>query len=408
MAATPSFVIVGASLAGATAAQTLRDEGFTGRITLIGDELHRPYERPPLSKGYLLGKTAKEDVFVHAAGWSDKHDIDMLLGTAATRIYRDARQVALTDGRLAGYDSLLLTTGSAPRLLQLPGVDLDGVHYLRRLEDSERIRTAFTRGPRVVIIGAGWIGLETAAAARASGLDVTVLEQAELPLLRVLGRDVAQIFAELHRDAKVDLRCGVHVSRIRGADGHVTGIELSDGTRLDADLVLVGVGIIPNIALAYDAGLVTDNGILVDEHLRTTDPAIHAAGDVANAYHPWLGHHLRVEHWANARRQGATAANTMLGHGAVYDRLPYFFSDQYDVGMEYTGHVAPHGQDDVVFRGDVAGHEFIAFWMSDGRIVAGMNVNVWDVTDPIEKLILSRRQFDPRRLADSDIPLESV
>ena len=260
----------------------------------------------------------------------------------------------------------------------------------------------------MVIIGGGWIGLETAAAARAAGLDVTVLEQAELPLLRVLGYDVAQVFADLHRDHKVDLRCAVQVAAITGVDGRVTGVKLSDGTHLDADLVLVGVGITPNAYLAEDAGLEVENGITVSEHLQTSDPDIYAAGDVANAYHPWLGRPLRVEHWANARRQGATAAKAMLGQDAVYDRLPYFFSDQYDLGMEYTGHVDPDGYDQIVFRGDVPGREFIAFWLAEGRVLAGMNVNVWDVTGHIEALITSRRGVDPSRLADPAVPLDNL
>jgi len=405
---TPSFVIVGASLAGATAAQTLRDEGFTGRITLLGDELQRPYERPPLSKGLLLGETDREKVFVHQEKWYAENDVDLRLGTAVTRIYRDARNLTLADKSLVPYDALLLTTGATPRSLRLPGADLDGVLYLRRLEDSEKLRAAFATGPRVVIIGAGWIGLETASAARAAGLEVTVLEQAKLPLLRVLGYDVAQFFADLHLDHEVDLRCGVEVEAVTGADGRVTGVRLGDGTRLGADLVLVGVGISPNDYLAADAGLEMDNGILVNERLRTSDPAIYAAGDVANAYHPWLARHLRVEHWANARRQGAAAARAMLGHDVSFDRLPYFFSDQYDVGMEYTGYVEPDGYDEIVFRGDVAAREFVAFWLADGRVLAGMNVNVWDVTKPIEELITSRRKVDPGRLADVAVPLGSL
>jgi len=405
---TPSFVIVGASLAGATAAQTLRDEGFTGRITLLGDELQRPYERPPLSKGLLLGETDREKVFVHQEKWYAENDVDLRLGTAVTRIYRDARNLTLADKSLVPYDALLLTTGATPRSLRLPGADLDGVLYLRRLEDSEKLRAAFATGPRVVIIGAGWIGLETASAARAAGLEVTVLEQAKLPLLRVLGYDVAQFFADLHLDHEVDLRCGVQVEAVTGADGRVTGVRLGDGTRLGADLVLVGVGISPNDYLAADAGLEMDNGILVNERLQTSDPAIYAAGDVANAYHPWLARHLRVEHWANARRQGAAAARAMLGHDVSFDRLPYFFSDQYDVGMEYTGYVEPDGYDEIVFRGDVAAREFVAFWLADGRVLAGMNVNVWDVTKPIEELITSRRKVDPGRLADVAVPLGSL
>jgi len=405
---TPSFVIVGASLAGATAAQTLRDEGFTGRITLLGDELQRPYERPPLSKGLLLGETDREKVFVHQENWYAENDVDLRLGTAVTRIYRDARNLTLADKSLVPYDALLLTTGATPRSLRLPGADLDGVLYLRRLEDSEKLRAAFATGPRVVIIGAGWIGLETASAARAAGLEVTVLEQAKLPLLRVLGYDVAQFFADLHLDHEVDLRCGVQVEAVTGADGRVTGVRLGDGTRLGADLVLVGVGISPNDYLAADAGLEMDNGILVNERLQTSDPAIYAAGDVANAYHPWLARHLRVEHWANARRQGAAAAKAMLGQDVSFDRLPYFFSDQYDVGMEYTGYVEPDGYDEIVFRGDVGAREFVAFWLADGRVLAGMNVNVWDVTKPIEELITSRRKVDPGRLADVAVPLGSL
>ena len=408
MSTTPSFVIVGASLAGATAAQTLRDEDFTGRITLLGDELQRPYERPPLSKGLLLGETDREKVFVHQEKWYAENDVDLRLGTAVTRIYRDARNLTLADKSLVPYDALLLTTGATPRSLRLPGADLDGVLYLRRLEDSEKLRAAFATGPRVVIIGAGWIGLETASAARAAGLEVTVLEQAKLPLLRVLGYDVAQFFADLHLDHEVDLRCGVEVEAVTGADGRVTGVRLGDGTRLGADLVLVGVGISPNDYLAADAGLEMDNGILVNERLQTSDPAIYAAGDVANAYHPWLARHLRVEHWANARRQGAAAARAMLGHDVSFDRLPYFFSDQYDVGMEYTGYVEPDGYDEIVFRGDVAAREFVAFWLADGRVLAGMNVNVWDVTKPIEELITSRRKVDPGRLADVAVPLGSL
>jgi 3-phenylpropionate/trans-cinnamate dioxygenase ferredoxin reductase subunit len=402
------LVIVGASLAGATAAQTLRDEGFAGPVTLVGEEPSRPYERPPLSKDYLLGKSEREKVFVHPEGWYAEHDVDLRLGVAADRIDRAARSVSLADGSQVGYDALLLTTGSTPRRLSIPGADLDGVLYLRRLEDSERIKAAYAEARRVVIIGAGWIGLETAAAARAAGLDVTVLEQAELPLLRVLGRDVAQVFADLHREHDVDLRFGAQVEALTGADGRVTGVRLGDGTQLDTDLVLVGVGISPSTSLAADAGLDVDNGITVDEHLRTSDPHVYAAGDVANAQHPLLGRRLRVEHWANARRQGAVAARSMLGQDVVYDRLPYFFSDQYDLGMEYTGYVDPDGFDQVVFRGDVPGREFIAFWVANGRVLAGMNVNVWDVTKPIEELITSDRTVDLGRLADPDVDLGAV
>jgi 3-phenylpropionate/trans-cinnamate dioxygenase ferredoxin reductase subunit len=404
----PGFVIVGASLAGATAAQTLRDEGFTGQIVLLGDEPHRPYERPPLSKEYLLGKSGREKVFVHPESWYAQHDIDLRLATTVTALDRASQLVTLADGSLLHYDALLLATGSSPRRLNLPGADLGGVLYLRRLEDSEALKSAFAHSPRVVVIGGGWIGLETAAAARTAGLQVTVLEQGDLPLQRVLGNEVAQVFADLHRHNGVDLRCGVHVTALTGTHGHVTAVELADGTQVEADVVLVGVGITPNTGLAGAAGLAVGNGITVDQHLRTADPNVYAAGDVADAYHPSLGRQVRVEHWANARRQGVIAAKSMLGQSVVYDRLPYFFTDQYELGMEYSGYVDADGFDHVVFRGDVAGLEFLAFWLADQRVLAGMSVNVWDVTSGIEQLVGSGRQVDTILLADPAVPIETL
>ncbi|WP_380281755.1 NAD(P)/FAD-dependent oxidoreductase [Kitasatospora purpeofusca] len=402
------FVIVGASLGGAKAAQALREAGYTGGIVLIGDEHERPYERPPLSKGYLLGKTAREKIYVHPPQWYADHDVTLRLGTPVVAVDPAAHTVTLADDGQVEYAKLLLTTGSVPRRLPVPGADQQGVHYLRRVEDSERIREAFRPDARVVVIGAGWIGLETAAAARTAGAAVTVLEAAELPLLRVLGREVAQVFADLHRDHGVDLRFGVQVTELTAEDGRVTGVRLADGTTVPADAVVVGIGIAPDTALAESAGLEIDNGIKTDEHLRTSDPDIHAAGDVANAYHPLFGRHLRVEHWANALNQPQTAARAMLGEDAVYDRVPYFFTDQYDLGAEYVGWVEPGGYDRVVFRGDPATREFIAFWLADARVLAGMNVNVWDVTDPIRELVRSGRTVDLKALADPDIPLTDL
>ena len=402
-----SFVIVGASLAGAKAAEGLREEGFDGHISLVGDERERPYEHPPLSKDYLQGRSEREKVFVHPEAWYSEHDVDLRLGTTVTAINRHVQQVSVSGGGHISYDKLLLTTGSSPRRLDVPGAELAGVHYLRSIEDAEQIKTAFGRASSVVIIGGGWIGLETAAAARAAGLDVTVLEYAELPLLRVLGREAAQFFADVHREHGVDLRCQVQVSAITGGDA-ATGVRMDDGTEIAADLVLVGVGITPNVVLAQDAGLEVDNGIMVDEQLRTADPAVYAAGDVANAFHPRFARHIRVEHWANARRQGATVARTMLGQQAVHDRIPYFFSDQYDLGMEYTGYVDPDGYDRVVIRGDLAAREFVAFWVADDRVLAGMNVNVWDVTAPVEHLVRSGHRVDLDRLADPRVPLDEV
>ncbi|MGI5404985.1 NAD(P)/FAD-dependent oxidoreductase [Streptomyces sp. CA-135486] len=408
MADNSEYVIVGASLAGAKAAQALREEGFDGTLILIGEESERPYERPPLSKAYLMGKDAREQIYVHPPQWYAEHDIDLRLGTAVTALDPAPHEVTLADGSRLGYAELLLATGSSPRRLPVPGADLDGVLYLRTVEDSDRIKDAFSSASRVAVVGAGWIGLETAAAARAAGVEVTVLERAELPLLGVLGREVAQVFADLHRDHGVDLRFGVQVAELTGSAGTVDGVRLSDGTRIDADAVIVGIGIVPNTGLAQAAGLQVDNGILTDERLGTSAPGVYAAGDVANAFHPLLGRRIRVEHWANALHQPQTAAKAMLGREAAYDRLPYFFSDQYDLGMEYAGYAEPGGYDQVVFRGDVDAREFIAFWLSHGRVLAGMNVNIWDVTEPIQALVRSGQQVDTRKLADPQVPIDSL
>ncbi|MFF3460605.1 NAD(P)/FAD-dependent oxidoreductase [Streptomyces sp. NPDC002730] len=403
-----AYVIVGASLAGAKAAQALREEGFDGPLILIGEESERPYERPPLSKGYLMGKDAREQIYVHPPQWYAEHDIDLRLGTAVTAIDPAPHEVTLADGSRLGYAELLLATGSSPRRLAVPGADLDGVLYLRTVEDSDRIKDAFSSASQVAVVGAGWIGLETAAAARAAGVEVTVLGRAELPLLGVLGREVAQVFADLHRDHGVDLRFGVQVAELTGSAGTVDGVRLSDGTRIDADAVLVGIGIVPNTGLAQAAGLQVDNGILTDERLGTSAPGVYAAGDVANAFHPLLDRRIRVEHWANALHQPQTAAKAMLGREAAYDRVPYFFSDQYDLGMEYAGYAEPGGYDRVVFRGDVGAREFIAFWLARGRVLAGMNVNIWDVTEPIQALVRSGQQVDTRKLADPQVPIDSL
>jgi len=321
-----------------------------------------------------------------------------------------AHEIVLSGGQRIGYSRLLLATGSSPRRLSVPGADLGGVLYLRYVGDSDRIKAAFENAARVAVIGAGWIGLETAAAARAAGAEVTVLEMAELPLLRVLGREVAQVFARLHEQHGVDLRFGVQVAEITaGSQGNAGGVRLADGTQIDADVVIAGIGITPNVELAAAAGLAVDNGVVTDERLRTSDPDVFAAGDVANAFHPLLGKHIRVEHWANARHQPVAAAKAMLGQDASYDRVPYFYTDQYDLGMEYAGYVEPGGYHEVVFRGDVPGREFIAFWLAgDGRVLAGMNVNIWDVNDAIQILVNDGRPVDPERLTDPAVPLDQV
>jgi 3-phenylpropionate/trans-cinnamate dioxygenase ferredoxin reductase component len=408
MATDTTYVIVGASLAGAKAAETLRAEGFGGRLILIGAEQERPYERPPLSKDYLHGKADRDTIFVHPPEWYAEHDVDLRLGVTVTGIDPSSHEVTLAGGARESYAKLLLTTGSSPRHLTVPGAGLEGVLYLRSVRDSDRLKAAFGAASRVAIIGGGWIGLETAAAARMAGAEVTVLEAAELPLLRVLGRELAEVFASLHRDHGVEMRTSVQVSEITGAGGRADGVLLGDGSRVAADVVVVGVGITPNTQLAAQAGVKVENGVTVDERLRSSDPDIYAAGDVASAFHPLLGKHIRVEHWANALNQPLIAARAMLGQDVAYDRVPYFFTDQYDLGMEYSGYVDPGGYDQVVFRGDVPGREFVAFWVGGGRVLAGMNVNIWDVNDKIAALVRAGLPVDPARLTDPDVPLEAL
>ena len=408
MAAQGTYVIVGASLAGAKAAETLRTDGFDGRVVLLGEENERPYERPPLSKGYLLGNDDKGTIYVHDEGWYAENDVELRLGVRATGIHRSTHEVELAGGERVGYTKLLLTTGASVRRLNVPGTDAEGVYYLRTAGDSERLRDRLRGGGRTVVVGAGWIGLETAAAARSYGGEVTVIEPEQAPLHRVLGPELGAVFANLHRDQGVQLRLGVGVTELRTSQGRVHGVVTSDGEEIPADTVIIGVGIIPNTGLAEAAGLETDNGVLVDSSLRTNDPDIYAAGDVANAHNPLLGHRVRVEHWANALDGGPAAARSMLGQQVVYDKVPYFFSDQYELGMEYAGYVEPGGYDEVVYRGDRDSLEFVAFWLAGGRVVAGMNVNVWDVTDPIQALVRSGEPVDKGKLADPAVPLDQL
>ncbi|MDD7918245.1 NAD(P)/FAD-dependent oxidoreductase [Actinomycetospora callitridis] len=405
-----TYVIVGAGLAGARAAEALRDGGYEGRVVLLGAEQHRPYERPPLSKEYLQGSSERDEVFVHPADWYREHDVDLRLGATVTGIDRDASEVVLDDGGRVGYDALLLATGSSPRHLRVPGAELEDVHYLRYLDDSDRLKILLQRAGRIAVIGGGWIGLEVTAAARIAGVEVAVLEAADAPLLGVLGPEIAEVFAGLHREHGVDLRTGVQVTEIVGKDGAVVGVRLGDGSLVEADAVVVGIGAAPNTGLAEGAGLQVDDGVRVDEHLRSSDPHIYAAGDIASIHHPALGRQIRVEHWATAQNSGPVAAAAMIDENAAgWDRLPYFFTDQYDLGMEYTGHVDAGDEDvEVVVRGDLAGREFIAFWLRDGRLLAGMNVNIWDVTDDIERLIRAGTTLDTARLADPGVPLSDL
>ena len=398
-----TFVIVGASLAGAKAAETLRSEGFDGRLVLIGSEAERPYERPPLSKEYLRGEAGREKVYVHDEGFYAANDIELRLGATAVSLDTSSRELALDDGERLRYDRLLLATGAEPRRLSIPGAELDGVLYLRSVEDSDALRRRLDRGGRVVVIGAGWIGAEVAASACQRGLDVCVLDPMAVPLERVLGSEVGAVYRDIHTDHGVQMLLGTGVEAFEGTTS-VERVQTSDGRRLECDFVVVGVGVQPRSELAAQAGIAIDNGILVDEHLQTGAPGVFAAGDVANAQHRFYGERIRVEHWDNALHQGPLAAHAMLGHADSYDRLPYFFSDQYDVGMEYSGFA--RSWDRVVFRGDPATREFVAFWIAEDRVVAGMNVGIWDVSDAIRRLIRERIAVTDRDLADPDIALE--
>ncbi|MFJ7159576.1 NAD(P)/FAD-dependent oxidoreductase [Streptomyces sp. NPDC101118] len=412
-----TFVIVGGGLAGAKAAETLRSEGFTGRVILICDERDHPYERPPLSKGYLTGKEERDSVFVHEPAWYARSDIELHLGQPAVHLDRAAKTVELGDGTVVPYDRLLLATGAEPRRLDIPGTDLAGVHHLRRLAHAERLRRVLVTLGRdnghLVIAGAGWIGLEVAAAARGYGAEVTVIEPEPTPLHAVLGPELGRIFTDLHTEHGVRFRFGARLAEIVGQDGMVLAARTADGDEHPAHAVLAAIGAAPRTALAEAAGLVLADradggGIAVDASLRTSDPDVFAAGDVAAAQHPLLGHRLRVEHWANALNGGPAAARAMLGQEVAYDRVPYFFSDQYDMGMEYSGYAPPGSYDEVVIRGDVAKREFIAFWLAEGRVIAGLNMNVWDVTESIQALIRTGARPGGEALADPSVPLASL
>lgn len=404
MNAPENIVIIGGGLAGAKTAQALRENGHTGTITLIAAEGHLPYERPPMSKDYLAGKASFDDAVVHPAGWYDDHDVTLRQGIRATAIDTAGHQVALDDDTNIPYDKLVLATGSDVRHLPVEGADADNVHYLRTLEDSDAIRATFGDGRRLVVIGGGWIGLEVAAAARTAGTTVTILEGGTLPLLRVLGEKLAQVFADLHTSQGVDLRTQTQITGIITKNGHATGVQLKSGETIPADAIVIGIGVTPVTDLAEAAGIQIDNGVLVDASLRSSDPDVYAVGDIANHDHPVLGHRVRVEHWATALNQPAAAAAALLGHDTEYTELPYFFTDQYDLGCEYIGH-ATGSEERVLIRGDLGAREFVAFWVDDdNRIQAAMNVNVWDVIDEIKPLIAEHKSIDPDKLVDPAVP----
>ena len=403
-----TFVIVGASLAGARAAAELRERGFDGRVVLIGSESELPYERPPLSKDYLRGESERDAMRVNDEGFYRDQEIELRLGTTVSAIDPGAKRVRIGDGGdELQFDALLLSTGATPRRLQLPGAELDGVQYLRTIADSDAIRARLQQGARLAVIGAGWIGSEIAASARQRGLEVTVIEPQELPNAHVFGREIGEFYRDVHASHGVELLLADGAAAFEG-EASVNRVRTTSGRVVECDFVVVGVGAIPNVELGQRAGLQTENGILVDGRLESSVPGVFAAGDIANQLHPFYERRVRVEHWANALNQGPAAARSMLGDRKPYDELPYFFSDQYDMGMEYSGWAPPGSYDQVVIRGDAGKRHFIAFWLQQGRVLAGMNVNVWDVTDPIQRLVRERTVVDPEALADPQVSLESL
>lgn len=380
------IVIVGAGLAGATAAAAARAEGYAGDLLLLGAEQHRPYELPPLSKAVLLAERDEPD-WVHEENFYVKHAIDLRRGVEATRVELGARQVVDSHGAEHPFDRLLLATGSRPRTLNVPGADLEGIRTLRTIDDSLELRSAIEAARRVVVVGGGWIGCEAAAAARSLGAEVTVIDVRPLPLAEVLGDEVAGVFKTLHDEHDVRWLLGASVAAFTG-EGRVDGVRLADGTEVPGDVVLVAVGAAPRTELARAAGLdaADDGGISVDAGLRTAAPDVYAAGDIASHFHPRYGRRVRSEHWANAKGQGEQAGKNLVGEPQPYEAAPYFFTDQYDLGCEYRGLADPDTHE-LVVRGDLAARDFTAFWLNQGAVTAAMNVNQWDDGDALQALV---------------------
>ncbi|MGO4384536.1 NAD(P)/FAD-dependent oxidoreductase [Specibacter sp. RAF43] len=405
----PGMVIIGGGLTGATAAETLRKEGYAGAVTIVADEPEIPYQRPPLSKGFLAGKEGEDALLPYPAAWYPENNVTVLTGTAATGVDPAAHTVTLAGGDTLAYEKLLIATGATPRIIPFPGVDLDGVHYFRSKADSLAMKELLSAGGHnVVMIGSGWIGMEIAATARELGNTVTLLGLEEVPLSVAIGKELGAVFAARHEEAGVKFVLPSSAAEIQGTDGKVTSVLTTTGETIPADLVVVAIGVVPNIGLAKDAGLVINNGIEVTGGLQTSDPDIFAAGDVANSLHPVTGQFARSEHWANAIASGKVAAKSMLGQDAELNDIPYFYTDQFDLGMEYSGFGALTKDAELVIRGSLEKREFIAFWVLEGKVVAGMNVNVWDVQDAIKDLIGSGRTVEAAKLADPQTPLETI
>lgn len=405
MAAIEQIVVVGASMAGGRAVEALREGGFDGRIVLVGDEPVRPYERPPLSKDVLRGATPGDKAFLRPSDYYAEQRIDLRAGTRAERLDLADRTVLLSTGERLRYDRLLIATGATVRRLNVPGVDRPGVFYLRTLADVEAIRAALAEARRVVVVGAGFIGAEVAASCRMLGLEVSVLEVLPVPLQRVLGDRVGALYANIHRDHGVDLRLGEGIARFEGGD-RLEAVVTSSGQSIPAEVAVVGVGVRPAVDWLEGSGLVLDNGVMVNEFCEASVPGVYAAGDVANWWHPGLGERLRVEHYENAQNQGIAAAKSMLGVGEPYGPVPYFWSDQYDLTLQYVGHAS--GQDEVIFRGDPADQRFLAFYLRQGQLRAALGINRLRDVRAAQRLIRDRVPVTPSQLADESVDLRKL
>ena len=398
-------VIVGAGLAGAKVAESLRGWGFDGQVLLVGEEAHRPYERPALSKSYLRGRSGFEGTAVHREDFYATHDVELLVSTRVDSIDIASRTARLVRGGALGWDHLVLTSGGRPRRIGVPGANLDGVFYLRTLEDADAIRTAAGRGRRVVVVGAGWIGTEVAASLQRTGSEVALAYRSAVPFERTLGAEIGSVVASLHASYGVELYPHSSPIAFKGS-GHVEAVELQDGTLIEADLVVVGVGVDPASELAEAAGIAIDDGVVTDSRLRTTAPGVFAAGDVAAIAHPRFGERVRSWHWWSALTQPPTIAANIVGVPAVYDWLPTFTSKQYDLMLEHTGYPPPEAS--ILFRGDPAEGRFVAFWIHDGKVVAGLTAGIAGLAHHIRALVTADRPVDPALLADPDVDLAAV
>jgi 3-phenylpropionate/trans-cinnamate dioxygenase ferredoxin reductase component len=393
------MVLVGGGLAAATAAETFREQGFDGPVTIIGRERETPYLCPPLSKGFLLGTEDEDAVHIHDRAWYADNGIDLQSGSEVVRIDRRGRVLGLSDGRFLAYDRLLLATGARPRRLRIPGEQMPGVSTLRTLQDSRHLREEFTSGaPRVVVIGSSWLGMEVAAAARQLGAEVTVIGRGAVPLSGAMGPVVGNVFQRRHEAEGVDFRMHEQVAGIIGDHGAVNRVLLESGQTVPADLVILAVGSAPESALAAEAGLDVAAAIRVDPALRTSDPQIWAAGDVATV-HLGPGRVQHSQHWANAIATGRTAALSMLDRPVAFDETPYFYTDQYDLGLEFWGDSSRLRTSQLMVRGELDAGTFVAFWVepltsTTGVVVAGMHINVWDAADEIKELVAAGGPVD--------------